>query len=43
MALNLVQHRAESSVWDRIDGSPVQAAAVEALKRRYPQQQSWFL
>jgi len=31
------------NVWDRIDTSPVMAAAVEALAERYPQQKSWFL
>jgi SAM-dependent methyltransferase len=31
------------SVWDRIETSPVMAAAVEGLARRYPQQKSWFL
>jgi SAM-dependent methyltransferase len=31
------------SVWDRLDTTPVMAAAVEGLARRYPQQKSWFL
>jgi SAM-dependent methyltransferase len=31
------------NVWDHIDTSPVMAAAVEAMARRYPQQKSWFL
>ena len=31
------------SVWDRIETSPVMAAAVEGLAKRYPQQNSWFL
>jgi ubiquinone/menaquinone biosynthesis C-methylase UbiE len=31
------------NVWDRIETSPVMAAAVEAMTRRYPQQKSWFL
>ena len=31
------------NVWDRIETSPVMAAAVEGLARRHPQQKSWFL
>ena len=31
------------SVWDRLETTPVMAAAVEGLARRYPQQKSWFL
>jgi len=31
------------NVWDRIDTTPVMAAAVAAMMRRYPQQRSWFL
>ena len=31
------------NVWDRLETSPVMAAAVEGLARRYPQQKSWFL
>jgi hypothetical protein len=31
------------SVWDRLEATPVMAAAVEGLTRRYPQQKSWFL
>jgi len=31
------------NVWDRIETTPVMAAAVEGLARRYPQQKSWFL
>jgi len=31
------------NVWDRLDTTPVMAAAVEGLARRYPQQDSWFL
>jgi ubiquinone/menaquinone biosynthesis C-methylase UbiE len=31
------------SVWDHIETSPVMAAAVAGLARRYPQQKSWFL
>jgi SAM-dependent methyltransferase len=31
------------SVWDRLESTPVMAAAVEGLAKRYPQQESWFL
>jgi SAM-dependent methyltransferase len=31
------------NVWDRLETTPVMAAAVEGLARRYPQQKSWFL
>ncbi len=31
------------SVWDRLETSPVMAAAVEGLAKRHPQQKSWFL
>jgi hypothetical protein len=31
------------NVWDRIETTPVMAAAVEGVAKRYPQQKSWFL
>jgi SAM-dependent methyltransferase len=31
------------NAWDRLETTPVMAAAVEGLARRYPQQKSWFL